>query len=401
MGGAAKMLALVAFPTLSLQLQHPSGFFSLNDIARVRSRVAAREEPWWTAYQTLMGDASLTASYKPSPFTVVSRDITTRTHKANNTGCHELEQDSMAAYYFMVRWIANQSDVWPNAAMRIIDSWSGKLKGFQGHDQMLAAGIYGSHFAQAAELLAHAAREGVVEWPLEDRARGMFRDVFHPVCKYFCGGDTQSVQRCDHGANGNWDASCMVGVASWAVFLDNATMLATVSDYFRNGRGNGRLVHYIYPSGQAQESGRDQAHTQDGLEHLLETALVVYTATGDASLFTLNNSRLLTGLEYTARYNLNMTVPFTPNCDVYNISCFSHISNISRGQFAPMWEMAAAAYGASAAPFSSQIVQRTGYRPEGKRPPIIHGGAHVGDGPPGLGTLCFYGMDLPTMADSM
>ena len=62
----------------------------------------------------------------------------------------------------------------------------------------------------------------------------------------------------------------MIGVASWSVFLRDRPMLETVASYFREGRGNGRLEHYIYPSGQAQESGRDQVHTQDGLEHLLE-----------------------------------------------------------------------------------------------------------------------------------
>ena len=31
------------------------------------------------------------------------------------------------------------------------------------------------------------------------------------------------------------DAVCMNGVASWAVFLDNATMLDTVAHYFKSG----------------------------------------------------------------------------------------------------------------------------------------------------------------------
>lgn len=49
--------------------------------------------------------------------------------------------------------------------------------GFAGHDQMLAAGIYGSHMAHAAELLAYAKPA----WPLKARAQRMFRDVIHPV----------------------------------------------------------------------------------------------------------------------------------------------------------------------------------------------------------------------------
>jgi hypothetical protein len=69
----------------------------------------------------------------------------------------------------------------------------------------------------------------------------------------------------------------------------------------------------------------------------------------------------------------------------------------SRGSFAPMWEMAGGIYGA-AAPHVQELLGRTvngtAYRPEGERKgPVIHGGAHVGDGPPRFGTLMHYGMD--------
>lgn len=201
-------------------------------------------------------------------------------------------------------------------------------------------------------------------------------------------------QTCEHGANGNWDTGCMGMVASVAVFLDNVTMLDTVLEYYKGGRGNGRLTNYIInPAGQCQESGRDQAHTQDGIEHLLETALTLYHATNSTEPFTLSDHRLLAGIEYTAAYNLNHTVPFTPNCGAYPTSgwCFKTISNKSRGDFSAMWEMAAAVYG-PAAKFASAVVGRPGYRPEGARAPIINNGPHVGDGPPGQGTLTFYGM---------
>ena len=56
----------------------------------------------------------------------------------------------------------------------------------------------------------------------------------------------------------------MSGVASWGAFLDNVTMLETVLDYYKKGRGNGRLEHYIYANGQCQESGRDQGEDLRG-----------------------------------------------------------------------------------------------------------------------------------------
>lgn len=273
MGRFCGLVSVFVVHAVSLQdwhdpvFQHPAGWHSSSDISRIRSRVSAGDEPWQSAALRLLNDTSLTSDYEPSAKTTVCRG----TGGKECGGSMELERDSMAAYYLMLRWIASGGDAqWSKAAARIVDAWSSTLVNFTGHDQMLAAGIYGAHFAQAAELVAVADPE----WKGKARAQKMFAEVFHPVCEWFCGGATQQVQRCDHGANGNWDASCMSGVASWAVFLDNRTMLETVANYYRNGRGNGRLTHYVYPSGQAQESGRDQAHTQDGLEHLLETALL-------------------------------------------------------------------------------------------------------------------------------
>eukprot|EP00036_Acanthoecidae_sp_10tr_P002586 CAMPEP_0182930890 /NCGR_PEP_ID=MMETSP0105_2-20130417/26658_1 /TAXON_ID=81532 ORGANISM="Acanthoeca-like sp., Strain 10tr" /NCGR_SAMPLE_ID=MMETSP0105_2 /ASSEMBLY_ACC=CAM_ASM_000205 /LENGTH=392 /DNA_ID=CAMNT_0025069231 /DNA_START=8 /DNA_END=1182 /DNA_ORIENTATION=- len=382
---AAMAAHCCAATSLSLQptLNHPGGWHCAADVARVRSKVSTAAQPWTTAYHVLMNDTSLTVDYRPSPVGVVHRDCCDP--HPNNTGNLQYERDSIAAYYSMVRWLgtADPDDAKPHAllAMRIIDAWAMTITGFAGHNQMLAAGIYGSHMAQAAELLAYA----VPEWPGRPAAEAMFRDVIYPVCSQFCGRTNLGPplppqQSCDHGANGNWDTACMSMVASVAVFLDNATMLQSVVDYYNGGRGNGRLTNYIIdPAGQCQESGRDQAHTQDGLEHLLETALTIHHATNSTDPFTRSNYRLLAGLEYTAAYNLNRSVPFTPNCGAYPTSgwCFKTISNQSRGVFSDMWEMAAAVYG-EAATFSRAVVGRPGYRPEGAHAPIINDGPHVG-----------------------
>jgi len=127
-------------------------------------------------YETLMNDTSLTNTYQPQPVATVWRDCCNA--HPNNSGNLNLERDSIAAYYLMVRWMATGNETYAATAETILDAWSGTLTGFGGHDQMLAAGIYGSHLAQAAELLAHARPA----WPLRARAERMFLEVFHPVC---------------------------------------------------------------------------------------------------------------------------------------------------------------------------------------------------------------------------
>ena len=318
---------------------HPGGWHTADDIRRVRSQVASGKEPWATAAKIFLSDPSLSSNYTPRPMTIVRRDSSwPPPHKANSSGDTEFSSDCVAAYYAMMKWIVTRNEKWTAAAERIIDAWSGQLQGFGGWDQMLAAGLYGGHLAQAAELLAHAKPD----WPLKRRAQAMFRNVLHPVCGQICGRDSDGPpmprpQACEmgHGANGNWDAVCMDGISSWAVFLSNHTMMEQVVEYYLHGIGNGRLTHYIQPTGQCQESGRDQGHSMMGEEHLLATALTVMHATNNSQLFTAHDHRLRTGFEYAARFNLGHDVPFEPNCDVWNVSCFTKISTIGRGEFSP------------------------------------------------------------------
>eukprot|EP01052_Picozoa_sp_SAG31_P057012 SAG31_NODE_16642_length_701_cov_1.649502_1_plen_192_part_10 len=185
-------------------------------------------EPWATAFADLMNNSGVAGiGYTASPIPVVHRDCAWPPgHVPNNTGNGNFERDGINSYYLMVKWIATSNASYADAAAAVIDAWSAGLASFAGHDQMLAAGIYGSHMAQAAELVAYA-KPG---WAHKARAQAMFRNVIHPVCALFCGRTSNGPplpkpQTCENGANGNWDTSCMSGVASWGVFLDDAPML--------------------------------------------------------------------------------------------------------------------------------------------------------------------------------
>jgi hypothetical protein len=297
-------------------LQHPGGWHSAADIARVRALLAANREPWKTAATVLMNDTTLTKGYNATPTSIVCRtccnipccepgmaNCTLKAQESQN--CGDMERDTQMAYYMMLRWVVTSDSSWADAAERIIDDWSGTLTAFGGSDQMLAVGLYGGHMAQACELLAYAKPS----WAQKARAQRVFLEVVHPGCDLFCGRSNNAwplpkPQTCANAvnpvangsANGNWDAVCMNGVASWAVFLDNATMLGTVSEYFKNGAGNGKLTNYIQnAAGQCQESGRDQGHTQLGIFSLLQAALTIFHATNSTTIFTMADRRLQAG----------------------------------------------------------------------------------------------------------
>jgi hypothetical protein len=106
------------------------------------------------------------------------------------------------------------------------------------------------------------------------------------------------------------------------------------------------LTGTINPEGQSSESGRDQAHTQLGLGNFGEAFQMAWNQGDD--LFSLLENRLLFGYEYTARYNLGYTVHYNKDfyrCDAFLVNGpWPIISNVTRGEWRPIWELPYAHY---------------------------------------------------------
>ena len=372
---------------------HPGGWHTVADIQRVRSRLAANQEPWVGAAEIVMA-APPSLDYQPQSFPWIS------TGDGNNTGVDELLQDTAYAYGLMLKWVITNNSAYADAVERILDSWSANLTRIYGGAQMITAGGTSDKLAQAAELLAYARESVGGVWPNKQRAQKWFKQVFYPSCRWFCGISMENCQECHprpcigrRGGNGNIDTRCMSGIISIAVFSEDSDLYKSVVEYWYNGTGSGALEHYILPNGQCQESSRDQGHTQGGIGKLLQMARVAHNQGLEPSLYEAGGARLLEGLEYTAKYNLNYSVPFVKHCiqtrercgpcelpplDKRHLACHYNISSSGRGEFSPIWEMVVAAYG-SRAPYSKMVRSLPGYRPEKT------GGDH-----PGYGTLMFY-----------
>ncbi len=80
-----------------------------------------------------------------------------------------------------------------------------------------------------------------------------------------------------------------------AVFLDNQTMFEQAINAYKHGfkanTGCTALTQYIDESGQIEESGRDQAHSQLGISFLLTTAVTAWNQEV-RDLFNNGNNRL-------------------------------------------------------------------------------------------------------------
>ncbi|KAL6411892.1 putative GPI anchored protein [Ilyonectria robusta] len=79
---------------------HPGLLHTDKDFARIRSKLAAGEEPWTTAWNKLLESSYASSSYVANPVAIVYRGYD-GTH-AENYG--QLYRDMAAAYVLAIRW---------------------------------------------------------------------------------------------------------------------------------------------------------------------------------------------------------------------------------------------------------------------------------------------------------
>jgi hypothetical protein len=366
---ASHLVAQTTRPVADGAFIHPGLLHTQADLERMRKNVAAGHEPWKGGFEKLRRDAESNADWKlRGPEETVTRE------PRNLHGNNEMVQDGNAAYQNALMWCITGEEAHARKAVQVLNAWGSTLRTMDGHDVQLAAGLNGFKFVNAAELMRYT----YPTWKAQDIARfeQMLRQAVYPPIKDFA-----------TFANGNWDAACIKTMMAIGVFCDDRAMFDRAVEYYRNGQGNGRLTHYVFAeSGQCQESGRDQAHTQLGLAALADACEIAWNQGLD--LYGEADDRLLKGFEYTARYNLGQDVPFVAHVDTTGTYRQKKISDIQRGEFRPVYEMVWNHYEnrrGIPAPFTKQAAEKI--RPEG---------AGQGADHPGFGTLLFFRDAEPT-----
>jgi hypothetical protein len=340
--------------------KHPGIVHTQEDLDRIKTMVAKGAEPWKGAFAVFKAHPQSRADWKlRGPFAVVNRP---------GSGNLEMAYDANAAYQNALMYCITGQAAHAQKAVAILNAWASRLQAIRGHDSKLAAGLYGFKLVAAAELI----RARYPGWKRKDvdQAKKMFRNVLYPVVKDFA-----------PSANGNWDGACMKTVMAIGVFCDDRTMFDRAVAYYRKGRGNGAITHYVLnEAGQCQESGRDQAHVQLGLGLLAECCEIAWAQGID--LYGVADNRLLKGYEYTSKYNLGHDVPFTPLTDISGKFKHRVISPKERGKFRAVYEIAWNHYHHRKGldmPYTAKVVAKL--RPEG---------ASFQADNVGFGTLLFY-----------
>jgi hypothetical protein len=287
---------------------HPGLLQTRQDLEFMKQKVAAGQEPWHTAWEHLLRQRFSALDFEPKAIAHVIRGP----YGNPSVGDRDLMNSAKGAYSHALQWVVTGDKAHAQKAIAVINAWSAVLADFHDNDAKLLAGWTGHDFCNAAEILRYTG----AGWEPRDleQFKRMLLTVYYPLIKDFF-----------PEANGNWDAALIDTVLCTGVFCDDRAMFDRAVAHFLRGPGNGGITKYIYPSGQCQESTRDQGHTQLGLG---EFGLACQVASSQGvDLYGAADNRLALGFEYTAKYMLGETVPV-----------FGVIAPRGRGRFSDIYE---------------------------------------------------------------
>ncbi len=307
---------------------HPGLLHTEADFERMRTKIAAGEEPWASTWNTLINYEDTDLNQEPQAFATLIRG-------GGDENYVTLIEDLRAMYGLALAWNITGDAAYGDLAITFLNDWSSTLEEVTGTtDKYLAAGLYGYQLANIAEIMR--SYDGWAPQDI-DRFKTMLLDLFYPLSSEWLVNHNGS---CPTHFWANWDMANLTGMMAIGIFADREDIYQEAIDYLHHGRGNGALdamVYYLHDGnlGQYQESGRDQGHSNLGVTLMGVIAKQAWNQGDD--LFAWNNYRLLSAMEYIARYNVSEEVPYTP----YGPNCVGvqqeTISDISRGHKRRSW----------------------------------------------------------------
>lgn len=320
---------------------HDGMLHKQSDFDRMKTQIAAQEQPWLSGWNKLIANSHAQLSYNANPVAKLIRGGSSAEEpEPDNYG--RAFNDVAAAYQLAIRWKISGDDAYAAKAVQILNAWAATCKSISGNSNTaLAAGIYGYQFAVAGELLRDY--EG---WASADftKYKQWLLDVFYSLNKAFL---TTHWGTCITHYWANWDLCNLASVMAIGVLTDKRELYNYAMNYIQRGQGNGnflKAVYHIHPDGlgQMQESGRDQGHATLCIA-LIGVICEIAWNQGD-DLYGFDNNRILKASEYTAKYNVaKLSVPFKEYAWGSGANCapntHTQISADGRGSVRPMWEM--------------------------------------------------------------
>ena len=190
----------------------------------------------------------------------------------------------------------------------------------------------------------------------------MVQDVLVPPASL-----TNSTPAVSNPFQANWGTSGEKFMLGAGVFLENATLYNYGKELILYS-SCANLSGTILSTGQSSESGRDQQHTQLGLGNYVEAFKIMENQYDPNDFFAELDNRLMAGMEYTAKYLMGGTVPYSESfarCDANLLGGpWPEISTSGITPIRPVWEAGYAHYVVEkglAMPYTKALVSTSRY----------------------------------------
>lgn len=268
---------------ISKSFVHPGIHQTQEDLDYMKEQVLKGEQPWKNAFDSLVANTDL--NFEVKAYAHVMRGP----YGKPNIGGDDLAKGSKLSYQCALLWYITEEKIYAEKAMEILNKWSPVLWDFDYNDAKLLAAWTGHQLCNTAEIL----RTTNSGWKVKDQENfsNMLMTVYYPLIRYYF-----------PKANGNWDGAIIHSILAIAIYTDNREMFDNAINHFLYGPVNGSIFKYIWPSGQCQETMRDQAHVQLGLGEFAGASQTAFTQGVD--LFSIAENRIALGYEYTASFLL-------------------------------------------------------------------------------------------------
>ena len=324
-------------PYFEGKFAHPGVYYKKADLDLMKKEaLSSGDNIWKRGFQQIMADPKSSLSYQSKPSQLVERGP----YNNPNIGADNMLNDAVAAHNDALIWYVTGNEAYAKKAIEIMNGWSYTLKDITNNDARLLVAMTSQDIVNAAEIIRHCyntdpAITAENKWQEKDIAQfeGMLRNVYYKTIKDFY-----------PQANGNWDALMTSAMMEMGVFLDDTNMFNRALRQFYRGdavgdgtASMGSIASYIYPTGEAQESNRDQVHNGMGLDGLSFSAEVAWNQGLD--LYKAYHNRLAVGSNYNAQYNLQAIDPTVPN-----VKSDTYISDKSKGTASAVVEIIANHY---------------------------------------------------------
>ena len=307
---------------LMAQFVHPGLLHTKADLEYLKSRIKSGQEPWKSAWQQLQNSDLAQLSVKPKPISTISNG----SYNLPDNGGTEFYEDGNIAYTMALQWYVTGNKKYAQKAIEFLNAWSYTLDSVVNSNRELKVGVAGAKYLNAAEIIKHTYKG----WPIKDQKafEKMVLEIWYPVIANFT-----------PRKNGNWDAANGQTMLAMGIYLDRQDIFDRAYNLLLKGESNGAICWYFSETGQCQESGRDQHHTQMGMGYLACACEMAWNQGFD--LYSAYDNRLLKGYEYTAKYMSGEDVPYVQYVTFYGGRVFGpQISSGSRNQFMPIYEIA-------------------------------------------------------------